>query len=79
MSTPLTKIGGVFLKKELTVYGKRVKKKLIDIDRTQTWLIEKIKEELPTCYVDGSLLNKIFVGDVVESNIIPVINKILSL
>lgn len=67
------------MKKELTSYGKKVKKKLIDLNKTQTWLIEEIKKELPTCYVDGSLLNKIFVGDVADSNIIPVINAILNL
>lgn len=66
-------------KKPLTEYGKRVKSKLIDLNMTQEWLVSEIKKHMPDSYVDSSLLNKIFVGEVKESRIIPVINEILQL
>ena len=65
--------------KELTNYGKEVKKKLVEHNMTQEELIKKIKTVLPNRYVDGSLLNKIFSGVVKDSAIIPIINNILDI
>lgn len=64
-------------KKAITDYGRKVKGKLLDLNMTQEWLVGEIKKRLPDAYVDSSLLNKIFVGDVKKSRIIPVINEIL--
>lgn len=64
-------------KKVITDYGKRVKMRLVDLNVTQGWLIEKIKQLSPNSYVDGSVLNKIFVGEIKESKLIPLINSIL--
>ncbi|MBQ3285436.1 MAG: XRE family transcriptional regulator [Ruminococcus sp.] len=66
-------------KKALTEYGKRVKSRLIDLNMTQEWLVSEIKKQMPDSYVDSSLLNKIFVGEVEKSKIIPTINRILQI
>lgn len=66
-------------KRALTEYGKTVKGKLIELNETQEWLVGEIKKILPDSYVDSSLLNKVLVGDVNNSKIIPAINKILGI
>lgn len=66
-------------KRALTEYGKTVKGKLVELNETQEWLVGEIKKLLPESYVDSSLLNKVFVGDVNNSKIIPAINKILGI
>ncbi len=63
---------------ELTEYGKKVKTELIKIDKNQEWLIDQIKSKLPNSYVDGSVLNKVFKGQIKNSKLIPVINEILN-
>ena len=63
----------------LTEYGKKVKIKLLDVGKTQEWLIEEIKKNKPELYVDASVLRKIFTGEIKQSNITPVVNEILSL
>lgn len=44
-------------------FGKEIKKKLVDIDRTQAWLIEKVREETGGMYIDDSYLYRIMKGD----------------
>lgn len=52
---------------------------LIDLGKTQEWLIEKIKVENPEIFADASVLRKIFTGEIKQSGLIPIINKILNL
>lgn len=66
-------------KRALTSYGLTVKSKLLELNETQEWLISEIKKKLPDSYVDGSILYKIFIGEVSKSKIIPVINEILKI
>jgi hypothetical protein len=63
-------------KNPLTDFGVDVKRKLIDIDRPQSWLIEKIKNET-NLYVDSSVLNKVLTGRLNSKKIINAINNIL--
>lgn len=63
---------------ELTEYGKKVKTELISINKNQEWLICEIKRKLPDSYVDGSILNKIFKGQIKDSKLIPAIDEILN-
>ena len=63
-------------KNPLTNFGFDVKKKLIDIDKPQSWLIEEIKKET-NLYVDSSVLNKVLTGRLNSKKIIAAINKIL--
>ena len=72
------RIGGVFLR-ELTEYGRQVKKKLIDLGKTQEWLIEKINDINPQVFVDSSVLRKIFTGENKKSGLVAIINSILEL
>lgn len=56
------KYGGEILRKiPLTDYGKSVKKRLIEMDKSQEWLIEQLKRKTGK-FVDSSLLNKILTG-----------------
>ena len=57
---------------------KTVKKKLIDIGKTQRWLIERVKEETGM-YCDESLLKKIYEGKVHSVKIESAICEILGL
>ena len=63
---------------QLTVYGKEVKKRLIDIGQSQEWLICKIKEKTGL-FCDGGYLYKIFVGERNAPSIVAAINEILEL
>lgn len=65
-------------KGKITQYGKEIKKKLVDIDKTQTWLIEKVKEKTGL-YFDDSYLYKIMTGTNRPQKIIMVINEVLEI
>ena len=45
----------------LTPFGKEIKKKLIDLDKSHTWLIAKVNEKTGL-YFDSSYLHKIMTG-----------------
>lgn len=62
----------------LTDFGKEIKKKLIDMDRTQTWLIEQVREKTGL-YFDDSYLYKIQVGKLSTPKIVSAIQEILDL
>lgn len=61
---------------KLCDYGKEVKKKLVDIDKKQVWLIQQVKKETGL-YFDDSYLGKILNGKVNNLKIKAAIEKIL--
>ena len=61
----------------ITEYGKQIKRKLIDLEQTQAWLIESVKTETGL-YFDGSYLYKIMIGTQKSPAIISAINKVLN-
>ena len=63
---------------ENTSYAKLVKCKLIEIDKTQAWLIEQISKKTGL-YCDTALLSKIFRGATPAKKIVDAINEILNL
>ena len=63
---------------QVTAFGKEVKKRLIDIDKSQTWLAEKIREKTGL-YVDCGYLNKIFTNKRTPERIVSAIREILDL
>lgn len=63
---------------QLTVFGKEIKKRLIDIERPQAWLIEQVREKTGL-YFDDSYLYKIMVGTLSTPSIVSAINEILVL
>lgn len=62
----------------LTLFGKEIKKRLIDLDKNQVWLIEQVKEQTGL-YFDNSYLYKIQTGQLESPKIIGAIRKILSM
>lgn len=62
----------------LTEFGKTIKKRLIDLDKNQVWLIDRVKEETGL-YFDSSYLYKISTGRLNTPSIVGAIRKILDL
>ena len=65
-------------KNPFTDYGKEVKKRLIELDKSQTWLIEQVKKKTGM-FVDSSVLNKVLTDRLNSKPIITAINEILNL
>lgn len=59
-----------------TLYGKRIEKKLIDMDKNQEWLIAQVKEKTGL-YFDTSYMHKIKTGQLATPKIVAAINEIL--
>lgn len=51
-------------KKALCEFGVCVKHRLVELNRTQLWLISETKKLLPNRYIDSSYLHKLMVGEV---------------
>lgn len=63
---------------ELTPYGKEVKKRLIDMGKTQAWLIEQVKQETGQ-YCDSSLLYKLNTGKLNVPKIRDAVSRVLGI
>ncbi len=59
-------------------FGKNVKKKLVDNNQTQEWLIKKVKEDTGL-YIDSSYMSRIMTGKNSSPKIISSICKILDI
>lgn len=64
--------------KELCLLGKEIKKKLVDLNCTQEWLISKVTEDTGL-YFDDSYLHKILTGKLAPKKIVKSIKKILEI
>ena len=62
----------------LTPFGKQIKKRLVDIDRTQAWLIEQLRA-VTGLYFDRSYMHKIQTGQLSTPKIVRAIQDILDL
>ena len=63
-------------KNPLTPYGKEVKHRLIELDRTNGWLIEEVnKRREPK--IDTSFMSKVLNGKVKNSRMTVIIDQIL--
>ena len=58
-----------------TEYGQKVQMKLLEMRKTQSWLIEEIKSHNPDMYIDGSILFKVLTGQVKSQRITDAIEK----
>ncbi|MBR1740004.1 MAG: hypothetical protein IJ737_06915 [Ruminococcus sp.] len=67
------------LTRPLTDYAIAVKVALMKQNKTQTWLIERLRERLPERYIDSSIIYKVFTGQVNSQSIIEAINEILGI
>ena len=59
-------------------YGKEIKKRLVDIDHSQSWLIDEVKAKTGL-FVDSSYLYKIMTGQNATPKIVAAINEILEI
>ena len=64
--------------KNITEYGKAVKRRLIDLGQTQEWLIAEVSRE-SGLFLDGGYLHKIMTGQRAAPKIVAAINRILSI
>lgn len=63
---------------QLTVFGKEVKKRLVDIGRPQEWLIERVHQKTDM-FFDRGYLYKILTGQRSAPKVIQAIREILEL
>lgn len=63
---------------QFTAFGKSVKKKLVDIDRTQEWLADQVNAQTG-CFVDSGYMYKILTGQRNAPKIVQAIREILDL
>lgn len=61
-----------------TPFGKAIKKRLIDLDKPQKWLIEQVRENTGL-YFDDSYLHKIVTGKLATPRIVDAITEILGI
>ena len=59
-------------------FGKQIKKRLVDLDRNQAWLIEQVKQKTGL-YFDSSYMYKICTGTLATPSIVQAIREILDL
>ena len=64
--------------REFTPFGKEIGKRLIDIGRTQAWLIERVREKTGL-YFDDSYIHKIKTGKNSNEKIVSAIKEILEI
>ena len=62
----------------MTEYGKNIKKRLIDMDKPQKWLIDKVQKETGL-FFDSSYFAKILNGSKFSPKIADAINRILDI
>ena len=62
----------------ITPFGKQIKKRLLDIDQDQNWLIDQVSQETGL-YFDRSYLHKIMTGKLSTPGVVSAIRKILDI
>lgn len=63
---------------KLCDFGKEIKKRLVDIDKNQEWLIARVRDDTGL-YFDSSYLYKVLVGNIATPSILASICKILGI
>ena len=63
---------------QITVFGKEIKKRLVDLEKPQVWLIGEVRERTGL-YFDDSYLYKIQTGQLSTPKIVQAIREVLSL
>lgn len=63
---------------QITDYGKQIKKRLVDLDQSQSWLIQEVMKRTGL-FLDSGYLYKIMTGQRRAPSIVSAINEILSL
>lgn len=63
---------------QTTEFGKSIRKRLVDLDRPQNWLIQQVREKTGL-YFDSSYMYKIQTGQLSTPKIITAICELLEL
>ena len=63
---------------QVTAYGKQIKKRLVDLDQSQAWLIQEVIKKTGL-YLDSGYLYKIMTGERKAPTIVSAINETLGL
>lgn len=63
---------------KVTQFGKKIKKRLVDLDKNQSWLIDRVSEKTGL-YFDRSYMNKIMKGQLYTPKIVQAICEILDI
>ncbi len=63
---------------QLTEFGKEVKKRLVDMNQRQVWLVDQVRKKTGL-YFDDSYLGKILSGRLSTPKIVQAIREILDL
>jgi len=63
---------------QVTAYGKQIKKRLVDLDQSQAWLIQEVIKKTGR-FMDSGYLYKIMTGERKAPTIVTAINEILGL
>lgn len=61
-----------------TAFGKEVKKRLIDLEKSQGWLCEQVRAKTGL-YFDDSYLSKICTGSYTPAKMVDVLREILDI
>ena len=61
-----------------TPFGKEVKKRLVDLEKSQAWLISEVSKRTGL-YFDSSYLFKVFTGQLSTPKIVQAIREILDI
>ena len=59
--------------------GKSIKIKLLELNKTQNWLISELQSHLPNMYIDSSVLFKILTGDIKSGKVLETAKEILEI
>lgn len=59
-------------------FGKEIKKRLVDLDRNQMWLITQVRNRTGL-YFDGSYLYKVMCGKLDTPRVVQAIREILNI
>ncbi len=62
----------------ITEYGKTIKAKLVELNKTQTWLGERVAEKTGL-YFDSSYMHKVLTGKLSTPKVLAAINEILGI
>ncbi len=65
-------------KRQPCKFGMAIKSRLLEMNQTQTWLIEEVKR-ITGLYVDSSLMFKIITGEREPAKIVQAIRSVLKL
>lgn len=62
----------------ITPFGKKIKKRLVDLEKNQSWLIDRVSDRTGL-YFDRSYMNKIMKGQLYPPKIVQAICEILEI